>query len=317
MGKETVQPQTNQLVQIHTNLQKLLKDKAKALPRNFNQTRFLQNAMAVLQDTKGLDKVQPVSVARVMLKGAFLGLDFMNKECYAIPYGDQLNFQTDYKGEIKLAKKYSLKKIHDIYAKLVREGDQFEEVVQQGKQTINFKPKPFNDGKIIGVFAVCNYEDGSMIYEAMSMDEVDHIRKTYSKMPDGKAWKESPGEMIKKTCLRRLCKLIERDFENTEQVEAYNDGSDTEFTDITDIEPIKTPESVKKKPAEPAKEEPDAPVNSDVQAATPVQLATLERAAAILPTMDDMTKEQWERFSANPNKSYQETEEWINFLKKK
>ena len=98
----------NKLVLVHDNLQKLLQQKAKALPKNFNETRFLQNVMVVLQDTKDIEKMNPTSVARTMLKGAFLGLDFFNKECYAIPYSGQLNFQTDYKGEIKLAKKYSL-----------------------------------------------------------------------------------------------------------------------------------------------------------------------------------------------------------------
>ncbi len=230
------QPQTNQLVQVHQNLERLLKEKVKALPRNFNQTRFLQNAMVVLQDVKGIEKAQPISIARTMLKGAFLGLDFFNKECYAIVYGDQVNFQTDYKGEIKLAKKYSLKKIHDIYAKLVREGDLFEESIQQGKQVINFKPKSFNDAKIIGAFAVCLYDDGSMLYESMSEAEINHVRKTYSKMPDGKAWKDSFGEMSKKTVLRRLCKLIELEFESYEQNEAWQDGSDSRFPNAEEIQ---------------------------------------------------------------------------------
>ena len=187
----------NKLVVIHNNLQKLLKDKAAAMPKSFNETRFLQNAMVVLQDTKDITKMEPMSVARTMLKGAFLGLDFFNKECYAIPYGNKLNFQTDYKGETKLAKKYSLKKITDIYAKLIRTGDTFTEYVDRGRQYIDFKPKSLSNADIIGVFAVCLYEDGSMLYETMSTEEVDHIRKTYSKMPNGKAWKDSSGERAK------------------------------------------------------------------------------------------------------------------------
>ena len=176
-----------------------------------------------------------------MLKGAFLGLDFFNKECYAIPYGNKLNFQTDYKGETKLAKKYSLKKITDIYAKLIRAGDAFVEYVEHGKQYVDFKPKSLSNAEIIGVFAVCLYEDGSMLYETMSAEEVDHIRVTYSKMPNGKMWKDSKGEATKKTCLRRLCKSIELEFDSIDQAQAYNDGGDVDFVEEAKYEPIPMP----------------------------------------------------------------------------
>lgn len=210
---------------IHKDLNALLESKADALPKGFNQTRFLQNCMTVLQDTKGIEKMDPRSVARTMLKGAFLGLDFFNKECYAIPYGNTLQFQTDYKGEIKLAKKYSINPIKDIYAKLVREGDEFQEEIVGGKQTISFRPKPFNNGKIMGAFAVVYFKDGSMMYETMSVEEIEHTRQKFSKMPNGQAWTNSPGEMYKKTVLRRLCKMIELDFDHVEQKEAFEDGS--------------------------------------------------------------------------------------------
>lgn len=215
----------------HSQLEKLLNSKAGALPKDFNQTRFMQNCMTVLQDTKGIEKVQPITIARTMLKAAFLGLDFYMKECYAIPYGNSLQFQTDYKGEVKLAKKYSVNPIKDIYAKLVRVGDDFLEEIRDGQQYISFKPQPFNDGEIIGAFAVCFYNDGSMIYETMSKKEIDHIRDNFSKMPKGPTWTKSYGEMCKKTVLRRLCKNISLDFDSIEQQKAYEDGGDAEFKD--------------------------------------------------------------------------------------
>lgn len=225
---------SNQLAVVHSNLQKLLDSKSSALPKGFNQTRFLQNCMTVLQDTKGIDKVEPITIARTMLKGAFLGLDFFNRECYAIPYGNNLQFQTDYKGEIKLAKKYSINPIKDIYAKLVREGDEFLEGVTEGRQTITFNPKSFNNGKILGAFAVALFKDGSMIYETMSVEEIEHTRNKFSKMPNGQAWKDSVGEMYKKTVLRRLCKLIELDFDTIEQKQAFDEGSGMEFNQNED-----------------------------------------------------------------------------------
>jgi recombination protein RecT len=127
----------------------------------------------------------------------------------------------------------------DIYAKVVREGDEFVEVIENGRQTVSFKPKPFNNGEIIGAFAVCLYKDGGMIYDTMSKEEIEHTRKTFSKQANGKAWTNSYGEMCKKTVLRRLCKMIDLNFDTAEAMQAFEDGS--EF----DVKHPKTPEPEK------------------------------------------------------------------------
>ena len=216
----------NYLVAVHTGITESLEKQVAALPTDFNKQRFVQNCMTVLQDGQAdFSKCDSSTVVRTLLKGAFLGLDFFNGECYAIPYGGSCQFQTDYKGEIKLAKKYSSNPIKDIYAKVVREGDEFEEVIEDGQQKINFRPKTFNDGEIIGAFAVCLYRDGSMIYDTMSRKDIEHTRQTFSKAANSKAWKDSYGEMCKKTVLRRLCKLIDLNFDNVEQKKAFEDGS--------------------------------------------------------------------------------------------
>lgn len=198
-----------------------------ALPEGFNKQRFILNCITVMKDNvRDFSGIDPVTVAAAFVEGAYLGLDFFNKECYAIPYGGKVNFQTDYKGEIKLAKRYSSNPIRDIYAKNVREGDFFEERIESGNQIVNFRPEPFSDKKIIGTFAVVLYKDGSMMYDTMSVSEIEHTRTSYSKAANSKAWKQSPGEMYKKTVLRRLCKMIDLDFDNIEQQKAFDDGSD-------------------------------------------------------------------------------------------
>lgn len=213
----------------HKNLISLIESKRDAMPKDFNQTRFLQNCMVVLQDVPNIDKCNPLSVARTLLKGAFLGLDFFQKECYAIPYGNDLQFQTDYKGETKMAKKYSIRPILDIYAKVVREGDEFLEMVVNGKQSVDFKPVSFSDKPIIGAFAIVYYEDGGMEYETMSTEQIEGIRNNFSKMKNGLMWTKTPEEAYKKTVLRRLTKRIEKDFVSVDQAKVYEESSDSEF----------------------------------------------------------------------------------------
>ena len=156
-------------------------------------------------------------------------LDYFNGECYAIPYGGELNFQTDYKGEIKMCKRFSRNPIKDIFAKVVRQDDFFTEEVDAGVQNVIYRPQPFSNKPMIGAFAIVVFKDGSMMYDTMSVEEIENVRNTYSKAKDSQAWKSSTGEMYKKTVLRRLCKLIDLDFDNIEQQKAYLAGGDVEF----------------------------------------------------------------------------------------
>lgn len=225
------------LVAVHEGLAKSMAAQAEAIPADLNKQRFIQNCMTVLQESKtDFSRCDPRSVQRTLLKGAFLGLDFFRNECYAIPFGNQCTFLTDYKGEIKLCKKYAMNPIKDIYAKVVREGDEFEEVIVDGRQSINFRPKPFNDGEIIGAFAVCMYKDGSMLYDTMSRAQIEKTRSSFSKASNSKAWKDSYGEMCKKTVLRRLCKLIDLDFGSKERADAFEEGGDNKVTDKKYVE---------------------------------------------------------------------------------
>ncbi len=263
MSTEQLSPQSLQLVKVHDNISNLIKANLSAMPSGFNETRFIQNAMAVLQDVQDIENMEPKSVARCLLKGAFLDLDFFMKECYAIPYKrniaakgkpakyvQELNFQTDYRGEKKLAKKHSLRKINDIYAKVVRKDDQFETGVKNGHQYVNFIPRSFSDAEIVGVFAVCEYADGALLVETMTTADVNGVRDNYSKKNSNgefsPAWRNRWGEQAKKTVLRLLCKGIEVQFDTPEASEAFKSGSPdfADFTDVSTVEaPIATPQS--------------------------------------------------------------------------
>ena len=198
-----------------------------ALPKDFNKARFVQNALALVNENPNIAKYGQQKIMAGLLKGAYLGLDFYSKECYLVPYGNDLNYQTDYRGAKKLAKKYSIRPIKDIYAKLVHEGDLFEEKIIGGEQSFDFNPKPFNDGKIIGAFAVVLYTDGGMAYDTMSLADLENTRKA-SKASNSPAWKNFTGEMYKKTVLHRLCKHIELDFENPTQQNMFLSGMEIE-----------------------------------------------------------------------------------------
>lgn len=191
-----------------------------SLPQGFNIDRFVNNAVALLNENKPLEefckKNGTSQVKQGLMKSAFLGLDAMNKECYLIPYGNKLQFQIDYRGAEKLAKKYSIRPILDITSEIVRQGDNFKNWSDDNGQHFEFIPMPFNDGAIIGAFAVCKFADGGIMVDTMSLAELENSRKQ-SKASNSPAWQSFTGEMYKKTVIHRLCKHIEIDFENPNQ----------------------------------------------------------------------------------------------------
>lgn len=210
-----------------------LESQKAALPKDFNVARFVQNSVALLNGNDVLQefakKNGTAQIKQGLLRGAYLGLDALNAEMYLVPYGNTLNFMPSYKGMAKMAQKYSTREIKTIYAKCVREDDEFEEIIDHGEPSINFKAVPFSDKPIIGVFAVCQYKDGGMVYEVMSKADVEGCRKS-SKAKNSPAWSAFWSEMAKKTVLRRLCKNLSIDMD-AKAAEAFDSGLEIE-TDV-------------------------------------------------------------------------------------
>lgn len=207
------------------------------LPADLNIQRFVNNAVALLGANSGLQKFARENengswqIKAGLMRGAYLGLDALRNEFYLIPYGNKLDFRIDYRGEQKLVEKYSIRPVKEIYAKVVRKGDDFEEVITNGVPSVNFRPLPFNESPVIGAFAVCLFKDGGMIYEVMSLSELNAVE---AKSQKSEAWKSFPNEMRKKAVLRRLCKHIKVDFESKEQADIYNADMGMSFDDNPD-----------------------------------------------------------------------------------
>lgn len=187
-----------------------------ALPRDLNIERFVQNAKALLNGNDVLFKFAKThgtsQIISGLMRGAFLGLDAFNKEFFLIPYKDVLNFMPSYTGMQKLCMKYSTREIKTLYAKVVREGDEFSEEIVNGEPSITFRPQPFNTKKIVGAFAVCLYKDGGMIYETMSLEELEQCRRS-SQAKNSPAWQNFTQMMYRKTVLKRISGNIPLDMD--------------------------------------------------------------------------------------------------------
>ena len=212
-------------------LKERLESVKSGLPADLNIQRYVNNAVALMNSNDQLqDFARMYGVGQIvsgLMRGAYLGLDAMLKEYYLIPYEAKLDFRIDYRGEQKLVKKYSIRPVKEIYAKVVRKGDEFIEKIVNGVPTIDFYPLPFNESPVIGAFAVCLFEDGGIAYEVMTLDELNACE---AKSKKSGAWRDFPNEMRKKSVIRRLCKQMEIDFETPEQLEIFNEDMGMDFS---------------------------------------------------------------------------------------
>ena len=218
------------------NLDSMLQKGIKALPNDVNSDRLKLNAlMYIAQDAKlsAIAIANPAVIAQIVYNFIALGLDMGNKECYIIPFGASPTVIRDYKGEEKLAKKYSINPVRNIYSRVVCENDDcgFDE---NGEFYHKFKPFDSDEvrGKMIGSYCKVVYKDGSIDIEFVNLDEIKKIRgvsKT-ANSPDS-IWNKWPESMFRKTAVKKMMKHVPLDFGKYSEVEkAYKEtDNDIEF----------------------------------------------------------------------------------------
>lgn len=245
------QSNNNQLStrQLNTDITALLKNGISAIPSDINSDRLRLNAcMAVKEDEKllRLANEQPAKVAQIIYNFIIQGLDMLNNECYIIPFGNDLTILKDYKGERKLAMKYSVEPIREIYAREVREGDEYY-FDNENKFVHRFDPFMSNEkrGPLIGAFCTVIYKNGVQQTEFVNLDEIEKV-KGVSKSANSASspWKKWEESMFKKTATKKAMKNIALDFGNDAVQQAYKETDNDVDFNRTNKEEVKVQEEV-------------------------------------------------------------------------
>ena len=194
-------------------------DSTANLPEGTDKQRLALNFVSLLQDKPEIQKFGAEVLAPMVVRSAKDNLDVLNQEVYIYEgFGGKLTYTPSYKGLRKMAIQKSVKPIKDITAKLIYEGDELDEDFINGEAHLRYKSNFMKRGAWMGVFCICTFMDGTEIYEIMNMDEINAIK---AKSRNSGAWKDFPGEMAKKSCIRRLCKQITLDFSDKEQADSF------------------------------------------------------------------------------------------------
>lgn len=152
-------------------------------------------------------KSNPQSVKLAMINVAATGLTLnpANAYAYLVPRDGAIVLDISYKGLIKIATDTGA--VMWARADIVYAEDQFS--YRGPAEKPEHSANPFGDrGEVIGAYCIAKTKDGDILTEVMSRAELDKVRDKSMAWAKKKAgpWKDWPGEMIKKTVIKRASK---------------------------------------------------------------------------------------------------------------
>jgi recombination protein RecT len=222
---------------------------ARALPKHLSADRLARIALTEVRRTPRLAQCTQPSFGGALMTCAQLGLEpGVTGEAYLIPRKNgklsrqaghdvyEVQLLIGYQGMAKLFWQSPLAKSLD--AQAVREHDQFE--FEYGlTAALRHKPSLGDRGKTIAYYAVATLTNGGYAFVVMSRSDVEEIR-IRAKAGTGDTdspWKTDYDEMAKKTCLRRMSKLLPKSPELARAL-SHDEGVRTDWAeDAIDIQP--------------------------------------------------------------------------------
>lgn len=215
---------------IARKLDELKKDGGLAIPANYNPANALKSAFFEMTNSASgnlLEKCSRESIANSLLNMAIQGLSPAKKQCYFIPYGQNLSMQRSYFGTQKVIK--SLTNVEDIWATVIYEGDEFEIEIEGGRERIAKHTTSFlnRDNDIIGAYCIIKKTDGEEVLTVMTRKEIE---ASWSQSKNKSVQNKFPQEMAKRTVINRAAKaFINTSDDSDALIQAVNDTTEEEF----------------------------------------------------------------------------------------
>jgi len=214
------------------------------LPKNYHAHNALTAAYNVIQETEdknhnpALEVCSRASIERSLRYMVIQGLNPDKQQGYFIVYGKQLSFQRSYFGDIAIAQRVD-PRIADVIAQPIFDKDDFSWSIQYGRKVVEYhKPGGLNDrGALAGAYCILVDRRGDPLKtEIMSLQEIHSAWKKSKTNPfDDKGnlkphsnHAQQPGEMAKRTVIRRCCKPIINSSDDAYLMEAVDSTEETQ-----------------------------------------------------------------------------------------
>jgi recombination protein RecT len=222
----------NQLAQARpeTGIQGLLKKNwgriAAVMPKHMTSDRLYQLSVSAINTTPKLAQATPASLLSCIMKCSALGLEPSAVDglgrAYILPYENRKTGTVEaqlivgYKGLIDLCRRSG--QLKSIHAQAVYEGDGFSYWEDETGQHFTFRPArdvPHDPAHLTDVYVCAQLKDGGFVFETMTKQEVDAIRKRSRASKYG-PWQTDYEAMALKTVIRRAAKYLPMSTESQE-----------------------------------------------------------------------------------------------------
>jgi len=222
------------------NLKKLLESRTtiiqNLLPKHMRVERFIDGIVVLASKKSELLQVTEKSMVEAIMTGADLGMDFSPEVglAYLIRYPPkdgrpaQAVFSIGYKGLIELTRRSGT--IHTIETSVVHKEDKFD-LTFGTQQNLTHVPMPrgADSAPPIGVYAIANFANNAKpLIEWMPWGDVEHIRGLSRGKKDS-PWVHFPGQMARKSVIRRLTNYLPLSIEIRGQIAKAVEAEDEYF----------------------------------------------------------------------------------------
>lgn len=178
-------------------------------PKHLSVERMTRLLLSACSRNPKILECSPESVLQFAMKCSETGLEPIGAGgAWSIPYENrkngtvELQFIPDYRGLVNCAKRAGC--IKDAYAEVVRKNDEFDyELGLEPKLT--HRPARGDRGDLENAYCVIVFPDDTKRFVVMDKAEVEGIRQR-SRASSSGPWVSDPGEMWKKTVVRRAMK---------------------------------------------------------------------------------------------------------------
>lgn len=225
----------NKPITLRDHIAKMQPEFAKALPGHISPERFVRTTQTAIALTRNIEKVKnPQSLLAACTKAAADGLILDGREAtLVVDYQGDVQYRPMMRGLLRLA--YNSGEIRSIVVEIVCENDEFIYSPTDEREPIRHvidlrKPR----GEIYAVYAKAVLKDGGIVFEVMTVEDVNRIRDrsdAYRAFKSGKIkstpWSTDWSEMARKTVFRRLSKYLPS---STDRLHQAVERIDEEYT---------------------------------------------------------------------------------------
>ena len=177
---------------------------------------FKSNAIQLLRTRPDVLDCTVASIVNACIEAAHDGLRLDGKEATIGPrsvkisnnpkrYEKQAIYIPMAHGMIQQIYRASEGKVKSLQVEVVYKNDQYQVSAGHNPQIIHFPVVDGEKGPIIGAYAIAEYAAGGYVTERLDAEDLAQIR---GKAEQDYIWKEWPGEMSKKSAIRRIRKRL-------------------------------------------------------------------------------------------------------------